>query len=634
MQRAIFLGAAIVVALLHLTSIPRTIWEYDESLFCMAVENYDPLNHFPPPPGYPIYIAVAKLAAPLFGYVPFRTLTGLSAFTAVAGFILLGFAFRKLMGDTRAGALGAFLFYTSPAMLLHATLPQSDSGALALLAASIWLCAKCLTEVPRSSSEFLGSSADPPEELRGTRGTPRNANAWIAFAALACAVTVGWRLQFAIAVVPLFGMTVLLLRSWRERFIAVQWFAIACAAWLIALISVTGSIEMFWKWMSGQAAYFAQHDADISRTGRSTAQIVLRFVSHPWGPKWLALPVLALAALGLFDATKRRLRVVLPVIAMSVVYFAFALAMMDPADGVRYALPALPGVAFLAALGIAFLRRVTKDVFVDWAVLALYAFGAYAYTGPLLRQRTQSDAPPFAAIKYLRSVAPRNAVILYDMPLKPHSQYLLRGYTRLKVDEGLLRFGHRTDVPLYELTDSATQAPDGKVFRWNTPDAYTKLTRGHYGAASVVPLPVTQRFLAIEGISPPERTRTGSWRWIGARGILSLPDLGARSVRLTFEVPLDYPLASNRATIAVDGGQSVTAEVTKGRKTVVDVALPPGRATLRITPEQTFVPANVPGRLSRDRRTLSIMLTGLEQAVPRAAAPAATPRAGSRRAAG
>lgn len=608
MQRAIFLGAAIVVALLHLTSIPRTIWEYDESLFCMAVENYDPLNHFPPPPGYPIYIAVAKLAAPLFGYVPFRTLTGLSAFTAIAGFILLGFAFRKLIGDMRAGALGAFLFYTSPAMLLHATLPQSDSGALALLAASIWLCAKCLTEDVDTK--------------------------WIAFAALACAITVGWRLQFAIAVVPLFAVTVLLLRSWRERFIAVQWFAIACAAWLIALIAATGSIEMFWKWMSGQAAYFAQHDADISRTGRSTAQIVLRFVSHPWGPKWLALPVLALAALGLFDAAKRRLRVALPVIAMSAVYFAFALAMMDPADGVRYALPALPGVAFLAALGIAFLRRVTKDVFVDWAVLALYAFGAYAYTGPLLRQRTQSDAPPFAAIEYLRGVAPRNAVILYDLPLKPHSQYLLRGFTRLKVDEGLLRFGHRTDVPLYELTDSATQAPDGKVFRWNTPDAYTKLTRGHYGAASVVPLPVTQRFLALEGISPPERTRTGSWRWVGARGIISLPDLGARSVRLTFEVPLDYPLASNRATIAADGGQSVVAEVTKGKQTVVDVALPPGRATLRITPAQTFVPANVPGRLSRDRRTLSIMLTGLEQQAARAAAPAATPRAESRRAAG
>lgn len=594
MQKAIAAGALVIVAALHLTSIPRTIWEYDESLFCMAVENYDPLNHFPPPPGYPIYIGVAKLLAPLFGYVPFRTLIALSAFTAVAGFALLALAFRALTGDnTRAGALGAFLFYTSPALLLHATLPQSDSGALALLALSLWLCAKCL------------------QENAGTK--------WGVFFALACAVTVGWRLQFGIAVLPLFLVTVLLMRTWRDRFIALQWFGIACAAWLIALITLTGGVEMFWKWMSGQAAYFAQHDADISRTGRSTAQIVLRFLAHPWGPKWLAGPVLALAAIGVVDVVRRRQRLVLPVLVMTVVYYAFALRMMDPADGVRYALPALPGVALLAAMGVDFLRRLSKDVFVDWAVLALYAFGAYLYTGTLLRQRVATDAPPYAAIQYLRKVAPRNAVILYDLPLKPHSQYLLRGFTRLKVDEGLLKFGHRTDVPIYELTDSATQAPDGKVFRWETPDAYTKLTRGHYGAASVVPLPVTHRFLALEGVSPPERTRTGSWRWIGARGVIALPDLGARAVRLTFEVPLDYPLPSNRATVSVDRGTSVAFEVAPGRKTTIDVPLPLGRAVLRVTPERTFVPANVPGRLSRDRRTLSVMLTGLEQIAPASA---------------
>ncbi|HYC92076.1 MAG TPA: hypothetical protein VEO54_22880 [Thermoanaerobaculia bacterium] len=622
MQRVIFAGAVIVIALLHLSALPKTIWEYDESLFCMGVENYDPLNHFPPPPGYPIYMGVAKLVAPLAGYVPFRALVALSAFTAIAGFVLLAFGFRQLTGSTRAGALGAFLFYASPTMLLHATLPQSDSGALALLGLSMWLCA---LNVARASAR----EDDGRAEARPTL---------LAFMGVACAATIGWRLQFAIAVVPLFLTTTLLLRSWRERFVAVQWFAIACAVWLIALITACGGVDGFWKMMSGQAAYFAAHDADISRTGRSAAQIALRFISHPWGPKWLAAPVLFLAVLGLVDAARRRLRVVLPVVVMSAVYFGFALAMMDPADGVRYALPALPGIALLAAIGIDFLRRLSREMLVDWALLALYAFGAYAYTGPLLRQRANEPSPPYAAIQYLRSVAPRNAVILYDLPLKPHAQYLLRGYTRLRVDEGLLRFGHRTDRPLYELTDSATEAPQGKVFRWQTPDAYTKLTRGHYGAASVVPLPVTQRFLALGGISPPERTRTGSWRWIGAKGIIALPELGARSVRLTLEVPGDYPLPLNRVRIDVTGGASVGGIVSPGKKTVLDVPLPPGRAQLTITPEQTFVPANVPGRLSRDRRTLSVMLTGLEQlnpaSVPRSAAPAPAPPAAASRSAG
>jgi hypothetical protein len=599
-QRAIFGGAFLVVALLHLTALPLTIWEYDESLFCMGVESYDPMNHFPPPPGYPIYMGVAQLVAPLAGYVPFRALIWLSAFTAIAGFVLLALAFRTLTANLRTGVLGAFLFYVSPTMLLHATLPQSDSGALALLALSVWLCARSLQE-------------NAPQR-------------WMVMAALACAVTIGWRLQFAIAVVPLFLVTVLMLRSWRERFVAVQWFALACAVWLIVLISVCGSVEGFWTMIRGQAAYFAAHDADLSRTGRSAVQIGLRFISHPWGPKWLALPVLALAFIGLFDAARRRLRLIVPVLVMSIVYFAFALWMMDPADGVRYALPALPAIALLAALGIEHLRQLSREMLVDWALLALYAFGAYAYTGPLLRQRASEPSPPYAAIQYLRSVASRNAVILYDLPLKPHAQYLLRGYTRLRVDEGLLRYGHRIERPLFELTDSATEAPDGKVFRWKTPDAYTKLTRGHYGAASVVPVPQTRRFLALSGISPPERTRTGSWRWVGARGVISLPDLGARSVRLTLEVPNDYPLGTNAVRVDVSNGGTVHGLVARGAKTVIDVPLPPGRATLTITPQKTFVPAEVAGRLSRDRRTLSVMITGLEQLNPasesRSAAPA------------
>jgi hypothetical protein len=302
------------------------------------------------------------------------------------------------------------------------------------------------------------------------------------------------------------------------------------------------------------------------------------------------------------------------VLVMSALYFAFALAMMDPADGVRYALPALPGIALLAAFGAEVLRRaIRRELALDFVLLVLFGVGAYAYTGPLLRQRTTSPSPPYAAIQYLRSVAPRNAVILYDLALMPHAQYLLRGYTRVRVDEGLARYGHRFDIPLYELTDSATQAPQGSVFRWETPDAYTKLTRGHYGAVSVVPVPLAERYQARDGISPPERARTRSWRWVGTRGTIVLPDLGARAVRLTFEVPGDYPLAANGVRVEVAGGAGATGTVRPGSQTTLEIPLPPGPAELTITPERTFVPATVRGRLSRDRRTLSVMLTGVEQ---------------------
>lgn len=151
------------------------------------------------------------------------------------------------------------------------------------------------------------------------------------------------------------------------------------------------------------------------------------------------------------------------------------------------------------------------------------------------------------------------------------------------------------------------------MFRWETPDAYSKLTRDHYGAVSVVPMPVTQRFLAVEGVWPPERKGNRSWRWVGARARIALPSVGARAVRLTLAMPEDDPHPSNRVTVTVEGGASAEAVVTRGRETTVELPLPAGNAQLHIVAARTFVPANVRGRLNRDRRTLSVMLTKLEQ---------------------
>jgi len=573
-------AVAIAVVALHLTSLPITIWEYDENLFAMGVERYEPVKHFPPPPGYPLFMATAKLVQPLFhtstGEDAFWTLIALNAFATVLGFAIVAMAFRAITNSARVGLLGAALFYVSPAMLVHVTLALSDAGALALLALSLWLGA-------RRSTFFFG---------------------------VVCAATVGWRPQFAIAILPMLFTYVALMRTWRERFTALLSFGIACLGWLVPLIAFTGGIEGFWRWLSGQAAYFAQHDADISRSGLTLSQIALRFVAHPWGTKWLAVPVLLLAAIGLVDALRRRIWLVLPAVVMTIVYLAFAVWMMDPADGVRYALPAHPGIALLAILGLNALRPVARA---DWALVGAYAAGAYFYASPILRQRTASPSPPYAAIQHLRATAPKNAVILYDLPLKPHAQNLLRDFTCMRVDEGLMKFGHRVDVPIIELTDSATEGRGGKVFRWETPDAYSKLTRNHYGAVSVLPMPVTRRYQAVEGISPPERKGTRSWRWIGARGTIALPDLHANAVRLTFAVPEDYPFAFNRVMVSVDGGASAAAVVTRDRTGVIELPLRRGDARLHITPAQTFVPANVPGRLNRDRRTLSVMLTDLEQ---------------------
>lgn len=557
--RALSLIAAAVLLAVHLASAPRTLWEFDEPLFAMAVEKYEPLRHHPPPPGYPLFIGFAKLVEPLFG-TPFPTLLAISILGTVGGFAAWAWALRSIPA--------ALLLYASPAMLVHATLPQSDSMAMALLGVAVGLC------------------------MRGAHP--------IAIA-LACAATVGWRLQFSILVVPLFLTALVLLRTWRARALATLAFGVTCLAWLVPLVYATGGVDGFRGWLGGQAAYFAAHDADLSRSGTSAVQLAFRFIAHPWGPKWLSFPVLLVAAVGLVFVIRKRKLETLPLLVGTAVYLGFALWTMDPADAVRYALPTLPCVAFLATLP--FDRRFV------FAVIA-YAVGAVIYTFPVLEQRRTIPSPPVAAIEHLRRVAPHNAVILYDLPLMPHARYLLRGYQRSRIDDGLLRFGHRLDVPLFVLADGETE---GTVFRWRSSDAYRKLTRNFYGVVTVSPVPAAERFQAVSGIHSPERSRDGlSWRWVGAEGVLRLPDVGATHVRLTFRLPPEYPFEGNTVRI---GAQTLALRRGESREIIV-----PSAELVRIVPERTFVPAQIPGRNNRDRRTLSVMLTEVEQTGARAIA--------------
>lgn len=559
------LAAALVLAavvVLHAVSIPRTIWEYDENLYAMGVERFEPLLHHPPPPGSPLFIGFGKLIPA----DPFHALVVTSMLAVVAGLIFFALAFRAISGSLVIGVTAAVVLYTSPALLVSGPLPQADAGALALFGLAVWMCA---------------------------RGNP------IAMG-LACAAAVGWRLQFSIAVGPMFLFALFLLRTWRERFLAVCAFGAGCLAWFVPLVMSAGGPLSYWRWLSGQTAYYAQHDSDISRSGYSSAQIALRFLAHPWGPKWLSIPLLLLAAAAPASLPAGPLRsnrrVVFPLLAGCLVYLAFALATMDPADAVRYAIPALPLLALFAAVSI---RRAS------WLAVA-YAAGAVWYAYPILHARATSDSPPFAAAQWIRTNIPRNTVVVFDAPLRPHAENLLRGFAISKPDVDPSR-----SIVLY--TDGERGDAPGVTFRWPDTDSYRKLTRQHYGAVSVIPVPAHHRFRAVEGIYAPERLRDGtSWRWLATRGVLTLPELGATRVRVAFRTPPEYPFESNRVRV----GATI---VTVRRNASAEVIVPYSK-TLTIEPERSFVPARIAGANNRDPRTLSVMLTKIEQLDSRPAA--------------
>ena len=50
------------VAAGHLTSLPTTLEDIDSVNFALGVRDFDPGQHRPHPPGYPVYIALGKAA--------------------------------------------------------------------------------------------------------------------------------------------------------------------------------------------------------------------------------------------------------------------------------------------------------------------------------------------------------------------------------------------------------------------------------------------------------------------------------------------------------------------------------------------------------------------------------------------
>ena len=405
MKPLIFVNAVLALALS--LSMPASPWEFDEPLFFQALQRYDPGAHHPPPPGYPLFIGAGNLARMVMPS-DFEALRAVSLAASAIAFLMLALAFRNLSGDLTTGTVGAALFYFSPVMLVHATLPISEPGALALLATALY---------------FAG----------------RSSPAWFAvFAAL----TVGWRIQFAIFVVPLFLVAVVLMPRGRDRGIALGAFTLVCLAWLVPLAIAVGGVAQMVQFETGQGQYFAAQDANEARGGWTTAMIATRFIAHPWGLKIGSLPLLALAAAGALVALMRR-RLPVALTAAGAAYIAFALWGMDPADGVRYAIPFVLVTAFFASVGaVAAARRLSLPV----ALLpALFAAVSLVYVSPVLSQRRASASPPLRAIEHARASYPKGAVAIYELPLWPHATYFLRDFSPLRLDDAMAAYHDRPE---------------------------------------------------------------------------------------------------------------------------------------------------------------------------------------------
>jgi hypothetical protein len=580
------LGAVIVLVSRILTA-PRTPWENDEFLFAEAVRNFDPSRYHPHPPGFPLFVLLGKV----FGAViddPWRALIIFSIVAAPIGFVAIARAFRNWIGDPNLAVCGALLYYFSASMLVHGTLALSDGPAMMFLGLALLA---------------ISSPHHPDNE--------RNAIAigiWTSAA-------IGTRPQLLIPIAPMLLVALLQMRTMRQRVACFVAFVVMSAMWFLPLVDATGGFDALRLYETKQLAYVAAHDASMSRGGMSMVKLAIRFVLHPWGSKYVTLPLFACVILGTaaFVRLLRRDKLrstILPFLVFAIVQLIFELGWMDPADAARYSLPFMILIALLAALGLGAIRGSTKFAAAPWIVTAMLAAATLVYVWPLVGARTKVPSPPAAAAEYANAYLPPNSVIGHEVALKPHAEYLLSRFRILPIEKAIAELYDRPEVPLFLFANGASKAGGASVFTWPASDAYEKLTRDLYRQVTLVPKPPRERYLPVSGTYAFEWTAGGDeWRWLAQDATIRLPRAHGSQAALTLRFSADVPYDTDVVQISINGRDAAVVNV--GKKPVVaKLALPPDpQIDLRLRSSRSFSPRAV--LHNQDPRTLAVQLTSV-----------------------
>jgi len=576
---------AVLVLVSRIVTAPRTPWENDEFLFAEAVRHFDPSRYHPHPPGFPLLVLMGKVFAG-FIHDPWRALVVFSIIAAPIGFVAIARAFRNWIDDPDLAICAALIYYFSASMLVHGTLALSDGPAMMFLGLAL----------------FAISSPHDAEH-------DRNAIAigiWTSAA-------IGTRPQLLIPIAPMLLIALLQMRTMRQRAACVIAFGLFSAMWFLPLVDAAGGFEATRLYETKQAAYVATHDATVSRGGMSIAQLAVRFLFHPWGTKYVALPLFACVFLGV-AAFVRLLRrdkfrsTLWPLVAFTIVQLIFELGWMDPADGARYSLPIMIVLALLAVLGLEVVKRSVKVNATPVVATAVFAIATLAYVWPLVGARTKVASPPAAAAAFASADLPARSVIAYDIALKPHAEYLLSRFRVVPIEKAIAELYDRPDVPLYLIANGASNADGAHVFTWPASDAYEKLTRGLYRTVTIIPKPPRERYLPIRGVYPMEWTAGGDeWRWLGPDATIRLPRAHGTEAALTLRFSSDVPYETNAVQVSINGRDVAVVNVGK-EPLVTKLALPPEpQIDIRLRSAHSFSP----GALlhNADPRTLAVQLT-------------------------
>lgn len=590
-QRWLFALTAIFVAATRFRARSLTPWDWDEALFQLAMQDYDVALHRPHPPGFPLFIAIAKLVRPLADS-DFHALQTIAMIGAIALFPAIVYAAREARLPFGTALGGAFLCAFFPNVWFFGGTAFSDVPSIALATAAIGLL------------------------LHGCRSR------WAyVLGAVVLAIAVGFRTQnLVLGLVP--G---LLATGYRLK--ARDWRPVVAAALLGAAIVIaayggaawaTGSWNAYREAVEVHRAYIAKTDSFRSPERAPLNRLFAHFFVYIYSHHKASLAISALAALSVLGAILRRYA---PTLILLLAFGPFCIGawlLLDVNSVLRFSIGYIPLFAILAADGARIagllVHAIVRRVRPAW-IQSLLVFGIAAvlfeWTNGGLRIIRNEPAPSFAATEWIRrNLDERKDVVYVGSGMTPFARYALREFNvRETSDERSIDISRAERERAYLLAEGAFDQAGTIVFVRKR-DPLNRIARERYFEVSVVPLRHSAEFR--DGWYGGESMGKETWRWMAGRSVTLLPPLaGPAELRIVLSSPSEFRAKLPNVTVTLNGVDLETFPVSEYPTTrAYRVAPRPGQVNeLVIETDRVLNPLR--DGISNDPRDLGLVLRSL-----------------------
>jgi hypothetical protein len=373
-ERIAFAALWTLTALSRFVAVARSPWDWDEVQFMRGVRHYDVALHAPHPPGYPLFIALAKLLRPIAGS-DFRALQMIVVASGIALFPVVFFLARELRFSTRTALLGATLTAFLPNIWFYGATALSDVPGLVL---GLLACAFLLRGRATTGALILGLSlAIRPQNI-------------------------------LMAIVPL-----ILLKRRAIPAIAICLAIVAIFYGGAAMIS-----PRYFEAVRAQQLYLRVHDAVGAPDRLPLRALFVPFFVLPLDAPKIFIPIALLAMIPII----RRRPPALLTVAMFLPFLVFAYLTLSQDAIPRYAIGYVVMHAVLAVDGLEWLCR-RPAIHVAASLILIAACAAWTWR-PLQIVRT-TDSPPYAAMQWVLHNIPPETPIAVDRAFEPFTRYYL-----------------------------------------------------------------------------------------------------------------------------------------------------------------------------------------------------------------